>query len=44
MRDRYHTPAAAISAPATITGRVPVRANSLEETPAATMMPAVTGR
>ena len=44
MRDRYQTPAAAISAPATITGRVPMRANSREEIPAATTMPAVTGR
>jgi hypothetical protein len=44
MRDRHQAPAAAVSAPAAITGRVPVRANSREEIPAATVMPAVTGR
>ena len=44
MRDSQKTPPAATSAPATITGRVPVRASSCDVTPAATIDAEHTGR
>ena len=43
-RDSQYSPAAAMTVPDTITGFVPMRANSCDEMPAAMMNPPVSGR
>ena len=44
IRDSQYRPPAAITAPTTMTGLVPMRANSCEEMLAAMMKPPVSGR